>query len=199
MKPFSFACALFLLLALQLPAAPALKRNRTENLLVNGSFEKCPEFKVHLPLNADSKDITGWIVTRGQIDVCEEQSGGVWKAADGKNSLDLHGSPGLGGVKQSFATTAGQKYRVTFMMSGNPGVAYADGKAKLAVEAAGQTKEFECDMAGKSQEDLKWEKRSWEFTAKDKATTLEIRTAMPAGSNAFGGPAIDDVKVVEAD
>jgi len=196
MKTFTIASSVLLCIALQLPAAPGLKRNRTENLLVNGSFEKGPVFRLHKPLDKDSTEIDGWVVTQGQIDVCDDE---VWKSPEGKRSLDLHGSPGLGGVKQSFATTAGQKYRVTFMMSANPGVAYADGKAKLAVVAAGQMKEFECDMAGKTQEDLKWEKRSWEFTAKDKTTVLELRTAMPASSNAFGGPAIDDVKVVEAD
>src|SRR5262245_23902808 len=100
MKTCHLSFSLLLFITLQLPAAPALKRNRTDNLLVNGSFEKAPEFKVHKWLNPDSKELPGWVVTRGQIDVCEEQAGGVWKAADGKNSLDLHGSPGLGGVKQ---------------------------------------------------------------------------------------------------
>jgi choice-of-anchor C domain-containing protein len=179
-----------------LNAAPALKPERSTNLLVNGSFEEGPKFQVHKALNPDSKEITGWVVTRGQIDVVEEH-GGTWKAADGNRSLDLHGSPGHGGVKQSFATRPGRKYRVTFAFSGNPGVAHE--KVQLAVEAAGKLKEFECSMAGKSNEDLKWEKVSWEFTAVDKTTVLELRTAMPPTSNGFGGPAIDDVKVVEVD
>jgi choice-of-anchor C domain-containing protein len=165
-------------------------------LLVNGSFEEGPEFKVHKPLDADSKEIKGWIVTRGQIDVVEEHDG-TWKAPDGNRSLDLHGSPGFGGVKQSFTSRPGQKYRVTFSMSGNPGVIFE--KAQLAVEAAGKVTQFECLMQGKSNEDLKWEKKTWEFTAVDKTTVLELRTAMPPTSNGFGGPAIDDVWVVEID
>ena len=177
-------------------AAPALKPSRSTNLLVNGSFEEGPEFQVCKPLNPDSKEIKGWIVTRGQIDLVAEHDG-TWKAADGKCSLDLHGSPGFGGVKQSFATRPGQRYRVTFSMSGNPGVPHE--KVQLAVEAAGQSKEFECSMEGKSNEDLKWEKKTWDFKAVDKTTVLELRTAMPPTSNAFGGPAIDDVKVVEID
>jgi choice-of-anchor C domain-containing protein len=177
-------------------AAPALKPPRSTNLLVNGSFEEGPAFKVHKPLDPDSKEIKGWTVTRGQIDVVEEHDG-TWKAADGTRSLDLHGSPGFGGVKQSFATRPGQKYRVTFSMSGNPGVPHD--KVQLAVEAAGQSREFECSMEGKSNEDLKWEKKTWEFKAVDKTTVLELRTAMPPTSNGFGGPAIDDVKVVEID
>jgi hypothetical protein len=52
-------------------------------------------------------------------------------------------------------------------------------------------------MAGRSNQDLKWERKAWEFTATDKTTVLELRTAMPPTSNGFGGPAIDDVSVVE--
>jgi choice-of-anchor C domain-containing protein len=187
---------LALVAALPRASAPALKPERKANLLVNGGFEEGPAFKVYKPLDPGSTEIKGWIVTRGQIDVVEEHDG-TWKAADGTRSLDLHGSPGFGGVKQSFATQAGRKYRVTFQMSGNPGVPHE--KVQLAVEAAGKAKEFELDMAGRSDKDLKWEQKSWEFTAKEATTVLELRTAMPATSNGFGGPAIDDVRVVEAD
>ena len=45
--------------------------------------------------------------------------------------------------------------------------------------------------------DLKWEEQTWEFTAKEKATVIEFHTAMPATSNGFGGPLLDDVKVFE--
>jgi len=195
MKTLTSAAVVSLIALGSLSAAPNLKP-RTTNLLVNGSFEDGPDVQACKPLNPDSKEIKGWVVTRGQIDLVEEHSG-AWKAADGKRSLDLHGSPGFGGVKQSFATRAGQRYRVTFSMSGNPGVPHKS--VQLAVEAAGQTKEFECSMDGKSNEDLKWEKKTWEFKAVDKTTVLELRTAMPPTSNGFGGPAIDDVKVVEID
>jgi len=177
-------------------AAPALKPARSANLLVNGSFEEGPTFNVHKALDPGSTEIKGWTVTRGQIDVCEEHGEG-WKAAHGSRSLDLHGSPGRGGVQQSFATRPGRKYRVTFSMSGNPGVPHD--KVQLAVEAAGEVKEFECSMEGKTHKDLKWEKKTWQFTAKDKTTVLELRTAMGPTSNPFGGPAIDDVQVVEVD
>src|SRR5262249_24519791 len=86
------------------------------NLLVNGSFEEGPDPGAFLPVNKDSTDIKGWTVTRGQIDYI----GSFWPAADGKRSLDLHGSPGFGGVSQTFPTVKGQKYRVTFALAGNP-------------------------------------------------------------------------------
>jgi len=55
------------------------------------------------------------------------------------------------------------------------------------------------DVEGKTYEDLKWEKKTWEFTATGAATELEIHTAMPATSNAFGGPLVDNVSVVAID
>jgi len=196
MKTLASVASLLLAVACPLAAAPALKRERPANLLVNAGFEDGPAFKVHKPLDAGSTEITGWTVTRGQIDVVEEHDG-TWKAADGRRSLDLHGSPGHGGVKQAFATRPGRKYRLTFHMSGNPGVGHE--KVQLAVEAAGQTKEFEVSMEGRTNEDLKWEKKAWEFTAADKVTILELRTAMPPTTNGFGGPAIDEVTVFEVD
>ena len=196
MKTLASVGLLLLAVCCSLVAAPALKRERPANLLVNGGFEEGPSFKVHKPHDPGSTEITGWTVTRGQIDVVEEHDG-TWKAADGQRSLDLHGSPGHGGVKQAFGTRPGRKYRLTFHMSGNPGVGHE--KVQLAVEAAGQTKQFEISMEGISNEDLKWEKKTWEFTATDKTTVLELRTAMPPTTNGFGGPAIDDVIVVEVD
>ena len=56
----------------------------------------------------------------------------------GKRALDLHGSPGFGGVEQTIATKPGKKYKVTFQMSGNPGVEHE--KVQLGVRAAGQDK-----------------------------------------------------------
>ena len=68
------------------------------NLIVNGSFEEGPDVESFLALDKDSTDLKGWTVTRGQIDYI----GTHWISGDGKQSLDLHGSPGFGGVKQMF-------------------------------------------------------------------------------------------------
>ena len=70
------------------------------NLIVNGSFEEGPDVESVVPLDEGSTAIKGWTVTRGQIDYI----GTFWKAADGKRSIDLHGSPVYGGLKQKFAT-----------------------------------------------------------------------------------------------
>src|SRR5437868_13034779 len=68
-----------------------------ENLVVNGSFEEGPDVGAWLSLDVGSTVIKGWKVTRGQIDY----TGTNWRAADGKRSIDLHGSPGFGGIEQT--------------------------------------------------------------------------------------------------
>jgi choice-of-anchor C domain-containing protein len=179
------------------PAAPE-KDEEKGNLIVNGSFEAGPEVGPDgfLPLDEDSVEVRGWVVTRGQIDL-QQEGGGKVKAAHGKRSLDLHGSPGFGGVKQPFVTKVGQKYKVTFSMSGNPGVGHES--VQMVVRAAGRKEVFDFNMAGVTLDDLKWEKKTWEFTAVDTITVLEFHTAMAPMANAFGGPLLDDVKVVAAD
>jgi choice-of-anchor C domain-containing protein len=179
------------------PAAPPAKGGAKPNLIVNGSFEDGPEFEgPFLPLDEDAVDLRGWAVTRGQIDLLQATDNG-YPAAHGKRSLDLHGSPGFGGVRQPLVTKVGQKYAVTFRMSGNAGIPLDS--VQLAVRAAGKKEVFACDMAGKTVGDPKWEQKTWEFTATDTITVLEFRTAMPPPANPFGGPMLDDVKVVAAD
>jgi choice-of-anchor C domain-containing protein len=164
---------------------------KDENLIVNGSFEEGPEIDENLgfkSLNEGSKDIKGWIVTRGQIDVTSS----YWENADGKRSLDLHGSPGYGGVKQEFATKKGQKYRVTFSLAGNPEGSVPE--KKLGVKAAGMEEKFTFDATGKTRTDMGWTTQVWEFTATDTKTTLEFYTLMKEDPNC--GPALDNVSVV---
>jgi choice-of-anchor C domain-containing protein len=163
------------------------------NLLVNGSFEEGPvpesgdhKFK---PLDEDSTDIKGWIVTRGQIDYI----GDHYKAADGKRCIDLHGSPGFGGVKQTFTTREGQKYRVTLSLAGNPG----KGEKKVGVRAAGKKTSFTVDGTNGTADNPGWVTRTWEFVAIADHTSLEIHTLETTDHDA--GPLLDNVSVVALD
>ena len=165
------------------------KKSEPDNLLINGSFKDGPEeigeFK---PLDKESTEIKGWKVSRAQIDYI----GTYWKAADGKRSIDLHGSPGFGGISQTFKTKKEQKYRVTFYLAGNP-----DGsvpKKKLGVKAADKEAAFEFDVTGKSRDEMGWEKKTWDFVATDSETTLEIFSLMTEDEAC--GPALDAVSVV---
>jgi choice-of-anchor C domain-containing protein len=165
---------------------PAPRPAPNDNLIINGSFEEGPndigDFK---SLEVDSTAIKGWKVTRGQIDYI----GTFWKSADGKRSVDLHGSPGYGGISQEFATKKGQKYRVSFHLTGTP----TAGERGIIVEAAGQKVSFKVDGTNHTRDAMGWSKKTWDFTAAGNTTVLEFRTD-GSGDNQQG-PALDDVIV----
>jgi choice-of-anchor C domain-containing protein len=166
------------------------QKDEDANLLVNGSFEEGPDTgdQGWKPLDKGSKAIKGWEVTRGQIDFIN----GYWEAADGKKSLDLHGSPGYGGVKQAFKTKKGQKYRVSFSLAGNP-IGTAPIKT-LGVKVADKEEEFTFSTEGKSNSDMGWATQVLNFTATAAETTIELYTLMKEDPNC--GPALDNVSVV---
>ena len=119
--------------AASLAFAPApLPKPPRNNLLVNGSFEEGPSVDTWVSLNPGNKQIKGWVVTRGQIDLV----GKYWKPAHGGRSLDLHGSPGYGGISQTFSTTPGRSYVVRFSMAINPYTSVP--KKAVGVSAAGK-------------------------------------------------------------
>lgn len=156
----------------------------------NGSFETGPAVSNYLPLNPDDTSITGWTVTRGQIDLI----GSEWTSADGDRSIDLDGSPGSGGIAQTFQTTSGAAYTVTFAMAGNP--IGGDAVKHMRVEADGTTQDYSFDTTGRSSSDMGWVTETFQFTATDTQTTLEFYSLSASGSSF--GPAIDNV-VVNAD
>ena len=119
--------------------------------MANGSFEDGPKgLGDFMTFHPESKVITGWIVTRASIDLI-----GLGRASNGQRSIDLHGSPGYGGIKQTFHTTAGQRYRVTFTLSCNPEAKFKT--KRIAVEVAGTTETFTVDGSGTTWDKLRWD------------------------------------------
>jgi len=193
---------LTLVTAITLPVY--LVAGETEILIQNGSFETYAKDSgtwsvagaIDFNLGADNTDITGWTVINGKIDYAQH-SAYTWKAADGKCSIDLGGSPGSGGVSQAFATVAGETYRVQFSMSGNPTSDWSgedQPNMTLRVQAAGQSADFAFDVAVEqnSLEDMKWKLCTLMFVAESDSTTLEIFSTMDP---VHIGPVIDDVSV----
>lgn len=157
-----------------------------DNLLVNGSFEEpvVGSFKSF----GVGQEIAGWKVVIAPVDLV----GTYFKSSDGKQSIDLHGSPGFGAIEQTFRTEPHKKYNVTFDMSGNSG-----GEPKLKkvqVSAASDSEDFEFDCTGKTTQLMGWTTKTWNFTAINKSTTLTFVTLHNTGS-ASAGPVIDNVKV----
>jgi choice-of-anchor C domain-containing protein len=165
----------------------SLIAGQSDNLIVNGSFEEGPPVNAFLALNPGSTAIRGWKVIHGQIDYI----GTHWAHADGKRSIDLHGSPGYGGIEQTISTTKGQRYRVSFALAGSAGPGFPP--RKMGVSAAGQTAAFTSMTTGKEADGVGWTTKEWEFDAVANQTTLEFYTLEKSAPVA--GPALDNVRV----
>ena len=159
------------------------------NLLRNGSFEIGRDPGRHFSkLDPGSTAINGWTVTRGSIDYI----GGYWQAADGNRSIDLNGS-NAGGIAQTFSTTVGQNYLVTFALAGNPQSRPI--LKEMRVAAARKSADFSFDITDKSFSDMGWLLKSWQFTAVDTETTLKFLSLSKRNPQTYGA-ALDNVSVV---
>ena len=166
------------------------KANGQVNLITNGSFEIGPNPESFLPLDPGSTAITGWTITRDQIDY----KGSLWIDADGSRSIDLNGTPGVGGIAQTFNTIAGQQYLVSFALAGNP--AGGTPIKQLEVSAAGQSEAFSFDTTGFSYNNMGWVNKTWVFTAIASTTTLEFYSLSIEPENALFGHTLDNVCVI---
>ena len=158
------------------------------NLIQNGSFETAtvnPNPGDFIRLDAGSTAITGWTVSQGTIDYI----GTYWQASEGSRNLDLSGA-NAGGIQQTFNTTVGGTYRVTFDLAGNP-----TGNPtikEMRVSAGGNSADFSFDITGKSPSNMGWVSKSWDFTANSTTTTLEFIGL----GNSDAGAALDNVSVI---
>jgi choice-of-anchor C domain-containing protein len=169
----------------------------SENLLINGSFEanSIAQPEAFIDLLEGSAEITGWVVTTGGIDYT---SSGYWQTAEGIWSVDLNGFV-PGGIAQTFATTPGAKYEVTYDLTGNPGRPFGEppDEYRMRVSAAGADELVAYPFAGQSFEAMGWGPRRWEFTAVSAMTTLEFRS-LTEGPDPRVGPVLDNVSVRKA-
>ena len=153
--------------------------------IANGSFETGTDPVVSTQLSAVSTSITGWTVSSGTVDYI----GTYWQAADGVRSLDLSGS-GVGAVQQTFVTTVGTSYRVTFSMSGNP--EGGTGTKTMTASTGGTPIAFSYGVgAGNTRVHMKWANKSFLFTATAATTTLTFTST----TSGVYGPALDKVRV----
>jgi choice-of-anchor C domain-containing protein len=166
-----------------------------DGLLSNGSFESGPDPGLFLPLNPGDTSINNWTVISSSVP--GGGGGGIdylgtgWRSSHGSRSLDLNGTPGVGGVYQDFTTTPGLKYIVSFDMAGHPSGLLQT----MRVSAAGQSQNFTF-QSGIDQNNLGWQMRTWEFTARTSKTRIQFES-WQIGYR-YGGPALDNVDVTAA-
>jgi choice-of-anchor C domain-containing protein len=167
------------------------------NLLVNGSFDQIAGTPGNYAVLAGgSTDITGWTVTGVGIDWLDNT---YWEASDGLASLDLSGTifngsfVYAGGIEQTFATTPGEQYTVSFDLAGN---SYFQAIETVRVSAAGQYQDYSFNTAGHSNGDMGWTGQTFTFTATGGSTTLNFSSLDGPGD--YIGPTIDNVHVAVA-
>ncbi len=164
--------------------------DRDDVLLKNGGFEFAAVNPGNrwIELPTGSAAIEGWRVTGGNIDYI----GTHWIASENSRSLDLNGTT-AGSISQSFKTLKGSTYYLQFDMAGNTDC--APSLKKMRVTAAGASQEFDFDTAGKSRQNMGWQRKAFGFTAIDTLTTLTL-TSLVSGAC---GPAIDNVRISKSD
>jgi len=158
--------------------------------LTNGSFETgtyVDNGSGFQQLDAPNTSIDGWTVDAGSVDWV----GTYWPAQVGSMSIDMSGV-NAGTLSQTFATTIGNTYTVSFALSGNP--AGLPTVKTLEVSATGGTVGlYSYDVTGNDLITMNWRPETYSYLATSASTTLSF-VSMTAG--AFG-PAIDNVVVTE--
>jgi len=160
------------------------------NLLANGSFE-LPGGGQMLQLGQGSTALPGWSVSRSSVDYL---AGSALACSDGNFCVDLDGGT-FGAITQSFGTSVGTAYTVTFDLAGNPQGAPA--VKQLRVLVGGQALDFSFDTTGRGPANMGWTSRSFAFTATGAVTALEFRSMNTSGGS--WGAMIDTVRVVAGD
>jgi hypothetical protein len=157
------------------------------NLLQNGSFEN-GNFGLGLT------STPGWTVPYGTIDIMGptfQQSGGDIAPGEGIRYAELVGTPGTSAIEQSIATTVGQTYLVSGLLSRHLGI--AGGTAKMQVRINGSLLQEFQNNAPISNASFNWQSFSTTFVASTSLTT--IRFADNTNLYAFGGASVDGLKV----
>jgi choice-of-anchor C domain-containing protein len=139
-------------------------------------------------LNAGDASLDGWTVDAGSVDWV----GTYWAAQDGSMSIDMSGvEPGT--LSQTFATTIGDTYTVSFYLSGNP-VGPPVVKSLDVSATGGPVSSYSFDASGNTLSSMNWTQETYSFLATGTSTTLSFVSTTP---DRFG-PAIDNVVVTEA-
>ena len=159
----------------------------------NGSFENptSPDVGSFTTLPANNFAIDSWTVVAKTIDWI----GTYWTAQNDSRSLDMSGLVGdAGSISQTFLTSAGQQYEVTFWMAGNPDGPPTIKTLNVAVGAKNQDYYF-TNTASTTRGNMGWVKESFFFTTPNNPLGLSTTLTFTSGDSSGYGPALDNVSV----
>jgi hypothetical protein len=163
-----------------------------ENLLVNGSFE-VPVVPPGTPFGLvvfGRPSMVGWGITQGTVDVNRF----FWQSApgQGRQSLDLVGSPGAGSINQTFPTDPGREYVFSGWVAHNPGVREAKAIVYLNDEFLTQLSH----NVASNVLAMHWTFFAYRFHAKALTTTLTLTDV--TGLSIIEGAGLDGLSVTVA-
>lgn len=172
--------------AASLGGAPQTRAAATVPAFSDGGFE-APA----VPVNAFSTYAAGqgigpWTVTSGSVDLIGPR---FWAAAEGDQSVDLSGGD-AGAVAQTFATTPGTVYTVSYSLAGNSQGAPVVKTGTVMLDGQ-EVQKFSFDTTGKTPTDMGYTNEQFTFMATKPSATLGFASTT-AGAY---GPVIDNVQV----
>lgn len=174
-------------------AAAALLPALGNAQLVNGGFE-LPVQQTFTTYFAGDNSIPGWTVLAGSVDVGSAANNGfiVGPAAEGAQYLDLNGVS-AGSIAQTFATTAGTSYTLSFSYANNY-VNQPSSSALVSLFDANGNLFAPVSISHNTSVGgiLDWTLFSASFTATSNATTLRFDSQVP---NSAGGILLDNASV----
>jgi choice-of-anchor C domain-containing protein len=166
-------------------------------ILINGSFEFGPAMGGNSDVDVlpGSTSILGWTVfgTSASGSGAVDYMGLPWNVSDGVHAIDLAGRDAtFSGLSQTFATTIGQLYEVSFDLSGNPQGGTAIKQMLVLVDSV--SRQYSFDTTGLGISSLIWTPTSLLFKASSTSATLSFLnlSSMPTSY----GAVIDNVSVV---
>jgi choice-of-anchor C domain-containing protein len=167
-------------------AAFGLHATSGADMIANGSFETGPSMPTGTMMLANgSTAVTGWVVSSGDVDYYDVT---FWETEDGSRSVGLNGDQ-PGAIAQSFATSPGTAYTVSFWMAGEP---FTDPVIKhIRVSAAGQSADYSFDSGPAWHWSMGWVHHTFNFAAQGTTSTLVFQS-LDAGTDS---PVIDNVQV----
>ncbi|MFI1737592.1 sigma-70 family RNA polymerase sigma factor [Streptomyces sioyaensis] len=181
--------------------APSAPQDRPTNsphpspgsVLADGGFES-PVMGSPVAYYRAGDAIGPWQVVQGSVNLVRSDA---LHARDGKQSVDLNGDPPgatAGVIAQTFATTPGRPYTVSFSLAGN--LTCAPSVKTVGLQAETVKRDFSFDITGHSASDMGWRPETVRFTATSDRTTLRLTSTTDPSSRC--GPEIDSLKVVRA-
>ena len=161
------------------------------NILVNGSFDNTPCGAGYCNYAGGGEPAGfGWTVTSNNVDIVPGP--GTWGTPqDGAQMLDLVGYGSTGGIAQSFATTIGATYNLSFYYANNPYPSGAD-SAQVTVTGAGSLLSSGFTLTTSTPSNLDWVHFTGSFTADSNVTTLAFNETAGGGN---AGVFLDNVSV----